>query len=117
MVDLENDDENQKEASQSTAIVIQGVEDIPSLVLPIIASSSSVKSFDSHDAQSYDAAKQSTLSSSEMRQMLLDLTEKKNQLEETRLKFQQQLHEREFENQELKDRYKSLEQQHNETSR
>lgn len=117
VVDLEEDEDKEKETSYTVAIAIPGAEDIPPVVLPIVASSPSVKSYDSQDAHSYEAARQSSLSPSELRQMLLDLTEKKNQLEETKLKLQQQLGERNLENSELKERCKSLEQQYDEANR
>jgi len=96
----------------------------PSLLMAQhIGSSPSVKSLDSQDAlmvadsSSVGNNKHSALNLSEMRQMLLDLTEKKNKLEETKAELQLQLHGVQLENQGLEDRLKAAEQQNTETTR
>lgn len=96
----------------------------PFLLLHQVGSSPSAHSVDSQDVNismvsdvSSANGKHSTFNVPEMRQMLLDLTEKKNKLEEAKAALQLQLHGVQLENQDLSDRVKTMEQQNTEFAR
>lgn len=119
VVDLESDEDVEKPATpiSSVAISIPQSGNIPSLQLrsPFqpTDSSPSVKSVDSQDAQQQvvDSSKASSMNLSEMKQMLLDLTEKRTQLEDSKSSLQLQLHGTQLDKQDLQDRLKTVEQQ------
>lgn len=112
VVDLESDDEVQTlaKAFNTAAIAIPQGGSTPSLIFQCTGSSPSVKSVDSNDAQLTET-KRSTMNLSEMKQMLLDLTEKKIQLEDAKSSLQLQLHGVQLEKQDIQERLKSTEQQ------
>ena len=119
VVDLESDDEEDEKpakAFNSAAITIPQCGSTPSLILQHGGSSPSVKSVDSQDAQLVET-KRSNMNLSEMRQMLLDLTDKKTQLEDAKSSLQLQLHGIQLEKQDLQDRLKIVEQQNDEYAR
>lgn len=128
VVDLESDEEIKKCTEElsttlhTVAISIPESGNRPSLLLHHIGSSPSVQSIQSTDSQDVqllnDANKSSSsLNISEMRQMLLSLTERKNQVEEIKSSLQQELYEAQLENKDLKDRLKLSEQQNAEIFR
>lgn len=112
VVDLESDGETEKPSTtfNSVAITIPQSGSLPSLILQHTGSSPSVKSIDSQDAH-VNESKPSTMNLSEMKQMLLDLTDKKCQLEDSKSALQLQLHGVQLEKQDLQDRLKVIEQQ------
>jgi hypothetical protein len=118
VVDLESDEEDEKptKAFNSAAITIPQSGSTPSLILQHSGSSPSVKSVDSQDTQLAET-KRSNMNLSEMRQMLLDLTDKKTQLEDAKSSLQLQLHGIQLEKQDLQDRLKIAEQQNDEYAR
>ena len=116
VVDLESEIEveNMSTTFNTVAISIPESGSRPSLLLNHIGSSPSVlsiQSVDSSDVHLHEHSKHSTLNLSEMRQMLLNLTERKNQIEEIKSSLQHDLHGMQLENQDLKDRLKISEQQ------
>ena len=114
VVDLESEEvENVSTTLNTVAISIPESGSKPSLLLNHIGSSPSVQSIQSVDSQDVhlNDSKHSTLNLSEMRQMLLNLTERKNQIEEIKSSLQHDLHGMQLENQDLKDRLKISEQQ------
>jgi hypothetical protein len=124
VVDLESDEEMKKCVEEisttfnTVAISIPESGSRPSLLLNNIGSSPSVQSIQSTDSQDVqllnDSKNSSSLNISEMRQMLLSLTERKNQVEEAKSSLQQELYEVQLENKDLKDRLKISEQQNTE---
>lgn len=118
VVDLESDGEVEKPAKSfnTAAITIPQSGSTPSLIFQHTGSSPSIKSIDSHDAQLTES-KRSTMNLSEMKQMLLDLTEKKIQLEDSKSSLQLQLHGVQLEKQDIQDRLKTAEQQNMELLR
>ncbi|XP_046649805.1 sorting nexin-29-like [Daphnia pulicaria] len=119
VVDFESDDEEDEKpakAFNSAAITIPQSGSTPSLIFQHTGSSPSIKSVDSQDAQLAET-KRSNMNLSEMRQMLLDLTYKKTQLEEVKSSLQLQLHGVQLEKQDLQDRLKVAEQQNGEYAR
>jgi len=118
VVDFESDEEHEKPAKafNSAAITIPQSGSTPSLIFQHTGSSPSVKSVDSQDAQLAET-KRCNMNLSEMRQMLLDLTDKKTQLEEAKSSLQLQLHGIQLEKQDLQDRLKIAEQQNGEYAR
>lgn len=119
VVDFESDDEEDEKpakAFNSAAITIPQSGSTPSLIFQHTGSSPSIKSVDSQDAQLAET-KRSNMNLSEMRQMLLDLTDKKTQLEEVKSSLQLQLHGVQLEKQDLQDRLKVAEQQNGEYAR
>ena len=126
IVDLEGDEESEEtcqgkveeavELFATASISIPDNGKKPSLIFPAQAmgSSPSVQSFDSipefcplNDSKHLT----STLNPSEMKQMLLDLTDKKNTLEEQKSSLQVQLNDCKLENRQLKDQLNVTEQQ------
>ncbi len=119
VVDFGSDDEEDEKpakAFNSAAITIPQSGSTPSLIFQHTGSSPSIKSVDSQDAQLAET-KRSNMNLSEMRQMLLDLTDKKTQLEEVKSSLQLQLHGVQLEKQDLQDRLKVAEQQNGEYTR
>lgn len=118
VVDLESDGEVEEPAKSfnTAAITIPQSGSTPSLIFQHTGSSPSIKSIDSHDAQLTES-KRSTMNLSEMKQMLLDLTEKKIQLEDSKSSLQLQLHGVQLEKQDIQDRLKTAEQQNMELLR
>lgn len=112
VIDLESDVEPEKPqtAFNSVAITIPQSGSLASLILQHTGSSPSVKSIDSQEGHLTES-KPSTMNLSEMKQMLLDLTEKKCQLEDSKSTLQLQLHGVQLEKQDLQDRLKVVEQQ------
>ena len=127
VVDLESDEEIKKSTEEisttfnTVAISIPESGSRPSLLLNHIGSSPSVQSIQSTDSQDVhllnDSKNSYSLNISEMRQMLLSLTERKNQVEEVKSSLQQELYEAQLENKDLKDRLKISEQQNAEFAR
>lgn len=117
VVDLESDDASEKPAItyNSIAITIPQSGSLPSLLLQHTGSSPSVKSIDSQDSHLAESKPSMTLS--EMKQLLLDLTDKKRQLEDSKSSLQLQLHGVQLEKQDLEDRLKISEQQNAELQR
>lgn len=119
VVDLDCDDVVEKPAtafSNSVAITIPPSGSTPSLMLQQTGSSPSVKSVDLQDDRLLES-KRPAMNLSEMKQMLLDLTDKKCQLEESKSSLQLQLHGVQLEKQDLQDRFKVVEQQNMEVLR
>lgn len=120
VVDLETDDvETEKVTSSFNTIAIsipENSHEMPSLKLHCVGSSPSMQSIDSQDVPCSEL-RHSSFNSSEMRLMLLDLTEKKNQLEEVKSSLQLQLHEVQVENQEVTECYKTMEKKNEELNR
>lgn len=118
VVNLENDGEEDKpqETCNTLAITIPQSGNTPSLLLQHSGSSPSVKSVDSQEAP-FTEIKHSNMNFSDMRQMLLDLTNSKCHLEESKSSLQLQVHELQIDNQDLQDRFKAVEQQSTELLR
>ena len=120
VVDLDCDEVVEQPAtafnSHSVAITIPQISSTPSLMLQHAGSSPSVKSIDSQDDR-FGESKRPAMNLSEMKQMLLDLTDKKCQLEESKSSLQLQLHGVQLEKQDLQDRFKVMEQQNTELLR
>ncbi len=119
VVDLDCDDGVEKSAtafSNSVPITIPQSGSTPSLMLQQTGSSPSVKSVDSQDDRLVES-KRPAMNLSEMKQMLLDLTDKKCQLVESKSSLQLQLHGVQLEKQDLQDRFKVVEQQNIEVLR
>lgn len=102
VVDLDTEATEALESLKSIAISIpQSGQEMPSLELDHVGSE---QSNDSHTD-----LKHSTLSLPEMKQLLLELTEKKNQLEEEKSCLQDRIGEVEHENREVTSRLKTTE--------
>lgn len=124
VVDLESENDVEKPSLHfsSVAISIPNSNNmLPSLQLqpPIDGSSPSVKSVDSQDAQQQiaESIKPSSMNMSEMKQMLLDMTEKRSQLEDSKSSLQSQLHAVQMEKHDLQERLKVIEQNNTELMR
>lgn len=131
VVDLEGDVRGQEETAATPVLINSMAISIPengssrpSLLLHNLAGSPGVESLDSQSdaaqlssGDSSNSKQSAALNLSDMRQMLLDLTEKKRKLEEAKASLQLQLHGSQLEKQELEDRLKSSEQQNTETTR
>ena len=132
VVDLEGEVNGQVETAATPTVFNSMAICIPSengssrvsLLLHNVAGSPGVQSVDSQSdgaqlssGDSSTSKQSSSLNLTDMRQMLLDLTEKKVKLEETKASLQLQLHGVQLEKQELEDRLKASDLQNTENTR